>query len=342
MSIEIKKPKLVANSSGIFEIRYSEKTANGYRSRVLSTRTTCRDAAEAFLTNFIIQSEKTAEVTSNPRIKDLCAEYSSYLESEARGRTSQICVENIRALLGDYYPSDLHPSVIRKYKATRNVSSGTLRRELSTLRTLLIYAENHGFIDRASKIDLPPPSTPRRIYLKSHEEKIFHRIAMDYSNGQDRLSRISRFVAIGLCTGQRAEAVVQLTWDRVDLVARTVDFRMPGRLQSKKRQSKLPISDRLLPILRRAWDERTNEKYVLDTPSDIRFEWKKLMMIEAMAPYRHITPHCMRKTFITLSIHAGVSVADVAALVGDTVEVILRNYLCELPEAKLDAVNARL
>lgn len=342
MSNEIKKPKLVENSAGIFEVRFSVKTATGYRSRVRSTGTSRRDEAETYLSNFLIQINAAQETVSNPRISDLCVDYSSHLESHKRSRTSQICVKHITKHLGAYYPSDLKPNIIRHYKTTRGVSDSTLRRELGVLVSLLNHAVKHDSIDKAPAIDLPAESEPRRIYLKSQEEKEFHRIAMDYSNSMPRLSRISRFVAIGLCTGQRAEAILNLTWDRVDLVGRWVDFRMPGRQQSKKRQSKLPISDRLLPILKRAWDERTNEKFVLDSAKDISHEWKKLIATPAMAPYRHITPHAMRRTFVTLSIHAGVPIQDVAALIGDSVEIILRNYLSELPTGKLDAVNARL
>ncbi len=338
----IKSPKLVCNASGVFEVRYSEKKGGNYRSRVLSCRTTCRDEAESFFQGWMTQVASAEQAVSTQKVRGLCDLYSSFLESGDKGGTQTICVEHIARELGDYFPADLKPHVINDYKRRRGVAQATLRRELGVLRAILSYAIRHNYLEKAPTIDLPAATEPRKIYLRADQERDFHRIAMEYSNGLPRLSRISRFVAIGLCTGQRKQAIESLTWDRVDLIAGRMDFRMPGKAQSNKRQSVVPISKRLMPILQRAYHERTSN-FVLDNDGSIKSAWRTLMATPEMKPYAdmgmHI--HAMRKTFCTLSIHAGVSPADVAACVGDSVEVILRHYLAEMPQAKAAAVNAR-
>jgi hypothetical protein len=335
---DVKNPRLIESASGIFEIRYSEKKDGGYRSRVLSTRTNCRDEAEAFFVNWRLQVEQAVTALSTPTVADLCSRYSLFLESENKGATQRVCVEHLKRELGAYHVADLTPERLQKYRRDRAQSSGTLRRELGALRAILSYAEKHKIIakDSSPTIDLPKPSQPRRNYLKKNEEADFHARAMALSNGCERLKRLSLFVAIGLCTGARKEAIETLTWQQVDLVAGVINFREEGRTLSNKRRAIVPISSRLLPILQRAYDQRVNE-YVLDNPGAIRKSWERWVVT---TPYK-ISPHDMRRTMATLSLQAGVSPAQVAAILGDTIDVVLSHYLSELPEATLDAINKR-
>ena len=58
-----------------------------------------------------------------------------------------------------------------------------------------------------------------------------------------RVPRVGRFVAIGLNTGARKEAIEELVWDRIDMKARRIDFRDPGSGSvTNKRRVLVPIS----------------------------------------------------------------------------------------------------
>lgn len=63
---------------------------------------------------------------------------------------------------------------------------------------------------------------------------------------------LNLFIRIGLNTGARHEAILSLTWDRVDLETGLIDFRMPGWVETKKRRPNAPINDNLLRLLRAA------------------------------------------------------------------------------------------
>ena len=67
-----------------------------------------------------------------------------------------------------------------------------------------------------------------------------------------RFRYLNLFVRIGLATGARHEAILSLTWDRVDLETGYIDFRVPGRVITKKRRPHAPTDDRTLRLLRAA------------------------------------------------------------------------------------------
>jgi len=141
---------------------------------------------------------------------------------------------------------------------------------------------------------------------------------------------------LALLSAARKETIVNLTWDRVDWDAGTIDFREPGEQLTNKRKTVVPISKRLRPILQRAWEERTGD-YVLDTPASIRSSWETFI---ARTPFAHITPHDLRRTFATLAVQSGVPLVDVAAILGDSIQILMKHYAHHVPGAAQAAVDS--
>lgn len=334
---DIRNPRLEKVRNGVWEIRWSEKRANRYVTKSLSTRTTDRREAESVFTGFLDGVDNTAKVMSTPTVSAICAAYESALEAYKTSETQHICLRHIVRELGHFHIADLTPDRLLTYRKSRGVMDGTLRRELQTLVAAVNYGVRHKLLktEDVPLIDLPRPSAPRRVYLNDQEERDFYQLALAQS-GQ-RLERISIFVALALDTAARRDAIVSLTWDRVDFHASTIDYNEPGMAQTNKRRALVPISKRLRPILERAYQERTNE-FVLFSDADIRPQWERWIKT---TQFQHIHPHDLRRTFATLNIQAGVPLVNVAAILGDDVKTVLIHYGHFVPGNAQAAVDAR-
>lgn len=122
------------------------------------------------------------------------------------------------------------------------------------------------------------------------------------------------FSPIGLHTGARATAILQLTWDRVDLQTGRIDFRLSGEMETKKRRPNAPINFILLRALRAA-RKKTNAKHV------ILYRGRPIGLIRAgfidaakAAKVKNVSPHTPKHTFITWALQNKVPPWQVSGL----------------------------
>jgi integrase len=331
-------PTLVLSKTGYWTIKWSERAGKRYHSFSHSTRSKDRAVAEAYKDAFLTVDAQVEAMIEEPTVASLCDTYAAFLEDNRAGETQKISLAHVRAGLGDKRVKELRKPVIRAYCKERGVADGTLRREIGALKAALNHAVEDDVIQATDipSIKLPPASKARHVYLPEADEIAFHRAAMAHSNGCRRLTRLSRFVALALCTAARKESIETLMWKQVDLVAGVIDYRGAG-VETNKRQAVVRISKRLLPILQRAWDERKTE-FVLDHDGSIRSQWRT--WIET-TPWEHIHPHDLRRTWATLATMHGVPIAVVAGVLGDTVATTLKHYAVFVPGASQDAVDVR-
>jgi hypothetical protein len=329
-------PRLCKSTkSDAWEIAYSERKDGKTISRRVSTRTANRVEAEAALTGFITGSDRIAVSMTSPLVTEVLDIYEDHILRERKGDTQQLCIKLLRKGFEGVRVCDLTPQTQFRYRETRDVQSGTLRRELGVLRSALGYCKKHQMLKgELPWIELPRASQTREIYLTRTEADHFLELAMAHSEGR-RLSRLTRFVAIALMTAARTSAVRGLTWDRIDWDAGTINFQEPGEALHNKRRVIVPISKRLRPILEQAYQER-KEKYVLDHSGEIKKTWRTWI---TKTPYAHVSPHDLRRTWATLAIQAGVSIVDTAAILGDTPEVVLRHYAKHVPGMARAAID---
>lgn len=328
--------RLEKNKSGYWEIRWTERDGSGgYRTRTASTRRKDRDAAEAVMRGFLAaEAEEAARRAQGGALTvgDLLDGYVASAIAKGVGETQRGCVAAVRAHFGGFRVGDLTPEAVLDYGTARGVAAGTLRRDLGALVAALGWAVKHGKITKAPEIDLPAEGEPRAVFLPEDLERdLFDLASQDDERwsrvgkgNSGRLSRTGRFICIALDTGARKSAIQGLTWDRVDMVRRVVDFRDPTQRSTKKRRVATPIPDRLFPVLQRAQRERRpGEVHVLDMDGDVTLGFRAFMERHG---FDEITPHVLRHTRITLLLRAGVSLWDVSALVGASPDVIQAVY----------------
>jgi integrase len=333
--------RLVANSLGIFEIRWTE----GRRSKRISTGTRNIQEAGLFLAQWAAKVSKAAAPAKiGPILESYWTSHGSTVRSAdtIRGHIRWLTqafgfldVEELRS-------TDITDYIRKRGKGLlgdRPVSTGTIRRELGILKAALFHAVDIRMIRRDSvpTIPLPPDGPPRERYLDVSEiEALFLAArALRAEMQTSRLSRMERFIAIALFTGARQGAIRALTWDRVDLARRMIDFRDPSLTVTKKRRVIVPISDALYPTLVKAHAEKRGI-YVLDNAGSIRTSFNRVV---AQAGLEDVSPHVLRHTWASQASMEGVPLTDISRVLGNTLSICERVYAKFQPEYLTAAVN---
>lgn len=324
------------NARGLWEITWTE---NG-RSRRLSTGTASRREAEAVLAGYLIEREREVAVkVAAAKVADIVAAYEAehIVPKAVDVARARACGVPIVGFFGPMLPDEIDAPAVQAYVKQRAPRSGaTIRRELQHLRAALLHAVRNRRLSRDAvpHIPMPPKVEPRSYTLSPAEVARF--VAACQPAGAPKLSRMSIFAALMLHAPARPRAVLALTWFQVDLGRRLIDYREPGRRQTKKRRVPVPISTALLPILQRAKAEAETE-FVCIQPGAIK---RAFATAARKAGVPKATPYTLRHTWATERVAAGVPLALVARVLGDTVETVERNYLHLTPDHLRDVVEA--
>ncbi|MGH7061608.1 MAG: site-specific integrase, partial [Stellaceae bacterium] len=134
------------------------------------------------------------------------------------------------------------------------------------------------------------------------------------------------FIVLAFHTAARMGAILDLTWDRVDLARRRIAYSRPGRAASKKRRADVPINAPALAELQAA-------RAVAVSDHVIEFRGKPVASIKtgfaracARAGIEDCSPHVLRHSSATHMVMARVPLAEVARMLGDTEAMIERVY----------------
>ena len=351
-------PYLERNSFGIFEIRWTEQR----RSMRKSTGTRDEADAQRKLGEFLIERLGANPATKEPmkvgEILDIyLAEHVDDGKVEDKDRQHDIA-NNLRPFFGGMYAKDVMPKDVKLYREKRAdgtvgkrkaKSDGTHRRELNMLIAAINYAsatrKKDLPTDHVPYIPLPEAPGSRDIWLTEQEEAQFLAAAEEENHDYPLMDRGYLFVHIALGTAARRKSIEKLTWPQVDFEARRIRFNPPGRAQTAKRRVPVAISDRLLPVLQRAYELRTGP-HVLHKPSAItkRFDaiCQRAYKATGNPKFLKVTPHVLRHTWATLAARSGkVDIYEIAGVLGDTIQTVMKNYLHHCPEHLRNAVNFR-
>lgn len=256
---------------------------DGERRRRISTGTDHRAEAEAIARNIwqrltAAQSERLADLWPayvRDRIQDgaradrFKAHWTALAPTFATRIGSTITREDCRA----YY---------RDRKA-KGYSDSTIRTDLELLRACI--RKHYG--GTAPSLWIPPASKPRDTWLTKQQA----RAIVDACT----TPHVRLFIILALATGARAGAILDLTWDRVDFDAGTVDYRPTGRHQTNKRRTVVPMNATAREALTEAYRARLSD-YVVEYGGKPIGSVKKA--IERLSARTGIafSPHVLRHT----------------------------------------------
>jgi len=238
------------------------------RKRRLSTGTSDRREAEIQLAAFLRQRELEHRPAgpaspSNYLIADALDFYGTV---HAPKTADPARIAYAMTPLLDYW-GDLAVDAITKqtcsgYETWRSLSAGTVRRELSTLRAALRFAQGEGRLTTVPTVHLPEvPDGKDRWLTKAEAAALLNKARTGRS---DVRLYLPLFILMGLYTGARKEAILSLRWPQVDLEKGRIDFAPVGTRRTNKRKNRSqPIPDRLMTFLRLARQRGSDLGYVI-------------------------------------------------------------------------------
>lgn len=215
-----------------------------------------------------------------------------------------------------------------KRRPDKRGSEATIRRELVALTA----AGNHAF--RWKRITLKPVIELPTVLAEVDEEGL-HGEAPFFTREQieqlidlagqedDSRKEMQRYIRLCYYTGARRRSIENLTVGQVSLERRKISLATPGKRQTKKRQPVVPVFTAILDDLRALMDGKKAGEKLLRPRSFYR---EFTMLCRALEFPEPFNPHMLRHSRATHLLQDGKDIYDVAALLGDTVATIERNY----------------
>lgn len=355
-------PNLAKAANGHFYAYWSE----GRRSCRKSMGTREAAVAEQRFAAWLTMRHATTETGAVTfTVGELWAVYDKrHLETVASPATPRYAWRNMEGHFSSLYLSDLTADSVEHYVAKRTAGkigkkpakAATVRRELGALVACLNWCADPrrkpALVAKGDLpiIDLPEGSGPRERWLRPNETAALFEAARKLS-GDGRMSRVERFLWLALETTKRKEAIMSLTWDRVDFEVGMIDFDEPGRRRTKKKRGVVAISDSLRPVLKRMYDERQGD-LVMDHKGAI---WASVQSVVVAAGLgvrgqpagvtrrkplaTGISPHTLRHTAATNMVRNGVDLFTVAGILGNSIKMVEEVYAKHCPAHQLAAVN---
>jgi integrase len=191
-------------------------------------------------------------------------------------------------------------------------------------------------------VKAPPAAKPKDHFLTIEEADTLQKAAKARDpNGFDPLYI---FISVCLDTATRATALEELTWDRVTLKrgndglwSGSVDFRVPGRRETKKRRGVNQLSTEtaaLLADLRATVKPKPGDPVIGYGPT---IQWRFRRLCKSVLGHEE-GPHILRHSWATWAVSSGMSLAHVGGVLHDTPATVSKHYGHLTTETTRDAV----
>lgn len=206
-------------------------------------------------------------------------------------------------------------------------SNSTVKTELEFLRACLRFH----YKDAAPSIWLPAESKPRDRYLNQGE--------LDLLLSKIETPHVRLFVILAVVTGARMSALLDLTWDRVDLDVETVDLNPAGREITNKRRTTVKLNSRALDALKEAKAGAMTD-HVIEYAGQPVKSVKKAIRAAAARANVPCSPHVFRHTSGVWMANGDVPMEKIAQRLGTTVRIAEKHYARYSPSYQKDAAAA--
>lgn len=312
------------------------------RSKRISTGTNDPSRAQQFLADFINgwNSPPPKESITCEQIIERYLNYKdeSY-EDDFRSRQAYQSLVHSLKPIRDYFGSLTVESLTRKlsreyieFHKKEDKANATIRRHLALFTAALNFAHREGWIDKVPSLEKPKAPEARDKWMTPNQVKAFLK--------ECHTPHIRLFTLLALHTLSRKTAILDLRWSQVDFDNRLIDFNPPWRTQTKKRRVPVRINDNLYAALLEA-SEFAQTEFVIEFNGKRVIDNKKAFARAAKnANLVWITPHVLRHTGATLLAQKGVSLWEIAGIMGDRLATVEKHYAKHHPDYLKKAIDA--
>lgn len=209
----------------------------------------------------------------------------------------------------------------------------TIRTEMGCLRAALKWGQKSGIIQRAPAIEMPPSPPPRERYLTRAEAQSLIASAVD--------PHVRLAILLMLTTAGRIGAILELTWDRVDLERRLIKL-ATNDIGPRKGRATVPINDTLMAALQDARAAALS-RYVIEwggrQVGSIKTGFNAAV---TRAGIEHCTPHDLRRTAGRFMAEAGVPIEEIAQYLGHSNPNVTRSTYAQFSPDHLRKASGSL
>lgn len=292
---------------------------DGSKTKRVSCRTSNRAEAESVKPRLIAELEKPADT----KVATLWEKYRDGKDGRRIAESMGFTWRKLKDVFGDLETEAVTPEKCREYIAKRRKDGkkdGTIWTELNHLRIVMNWAIKERLISTTPCVETPPQPAPLDRHLERDE---FQRL-------WDGCSAPHMQIALNLmiATAARIEAILELTWDRVDLERGLIHLHNPFVAKRRKGRAIVPINEDLRETLVAARRVKRTDFVVEygDKPlKSIRTAFTAAVRRAGLSD--DVTPHVLRHTSAVWMAESGVPMEEIAQYMGHkSVETTRRIY----------------
>ena len=269
-------------------------------------------------------------------------EFLQYAASTFRPKTLDLykrALANFQKLHGDPALSSLTPRHIDSYKASRaeQASAVTTNMEIRALKAALAMAVRWNFFPEnpfQSVKELKVPDSPPVFLSRGDFQALLKTVEQGW---------LRELIIFAVATGMRQGEILNLRWQNIDLVQKTVHIHSSATFRTKNgRRRSIPLNDTAYAILSSKGPRNLTDLVFTRQGSPIRPFYLqhsfKLAVRKAKLDDR-LHWHSLRHTHASWLVQAGVSLYEVQKLLGHSSPTVTEVYSHLQPETLHERVN---
>ncbi|WP_313670713.1 site-specific integrase [Sandarakinorhabdus sp.] len=232
----------------------------------------------------------------------------------------------------DVDPELIDEKMCRDYVDQRKRAPATTRYELAMLAAALNHAAEAKHIQKAPKVWRPAePEHIARALSRQEFRRFFDAVLAPH---------VRLFVILALSTCSRPGALLELEWIQIDFEKGLIRLNPIGRVQTKKKRPTVPIADYAVETLTEAFAVRQSQ-HVIERGGKMLASIRKAFAAASKRSGVHATPFTLRHTGAVWRAEDGISMSELAQLMGHSNEMTtFRYYARYSPTYMRKAANA--